>query len=56
MDDEKNESTEIVGNIQNLPIDRLNPFENHPFKEYEGERLDKKLIAALELYRSANPE
>ena len=31
MSNEKNESPDIVRNIQDLPIDKLKEFENHPF-------------------------
>ena len=32
--------TEPEGGVQMLPIDKIIPFHDHPFKLYEGERLD----------------
>ena len=32
--------TEPDGSVQMLPIDKIAPFHDHPFKLYEGERLD----------------
>lgn len=46
MSDEKNGSVEIVNSLQYLPINKLKEFKNHPFKKYEGERLDK-LVASI---------
>ena len=35
------EITSVSNNIQELPIESLRPYPGHPFKMYEGERLDR---------------
>ena len=39
-EDPVEEKTEPVNGIVLLPVDAIHPFHNHPFRLYEGERLD----------------
>lgn len=34
------ETAEAMGGIQMLPVEKIKPFHEHPFRLYEGERLD----------------
>ncbi|BFL48216.1 ParB N-terminal domain-containing protein [Lactonifactor longoviformis] len=42
------------GGIQMLPIDSIRPFRNHPFRLYEGERLDD-MVDSIREYGILNP-
>lgn len=42
------------GGIQMLPIDSIRPFRNHPFRLYEGERLDD-MVESIREYGILNP-
>ena len=39
-EDPVEEKTEPVNGIVSLPVDEIHPFHDHPFRLYEGERLD----------------
>lgn len=42
------------GGIQMLPIDSIRPFRNHPFRLYEGERLED-MVASIRKHGILNP-
>lgn len=42
------------GGIQMLPIDSIRPFRNHPFRMYEGERLED-MVESIQEYGILNP-
>ena len=48
------EKTEPVNGIVSLPVDEIHPFHDHPFRLYEGERLDD-MVQSIKDYGVLNP-
>ena len=45
---------ETGNGLQHLPIDKIEPFHNHPFRLYEGERLDD-MVESIREHGVLNP-
>lgn len=45
---------ETRNGLQNLPVDKIEPFHNHPFHLYEGERLDD-MVESIQEHGVLNP-
>lgn len=48
------ETIGAAGGIQMLPIDKIKPFHEHPFRFYEGERLDD-MVESIREHGVLNP-
>ena len=48
------ESAEAAGGIQMLPVEKIKPFHEHPFRLYEGERLDD-MVESIREHGVLNP-
>ena len=48
------ETVEAAGEIQMLPVDKIKPFHDHPFRLYEGERLDY-MVESIREHGVLNP-
>ena len=53
-EDPVEEKTEPVNGIVSLPVDEIHPFHDHPFRLYEGERLDD-MVQSIKDYGVLNP-
>ena len=53
-EDPVEEKTEPVNGIVSLPVDEIHPFHDHPFRLYEGERLDD-VVQSIKDYGVLNP-
>lgn len=48
------EESEVGNGIQMIPVDKIVPFHNHPFRMYEGERLED-MVASVKEHGVLNP-
>ena len=48
------ETAEAMGGIQMLPVEKIKPFHEHPFRLYEGERLDD-MVESIREHGVLNP-
>ena len=53
-EDPVEEKVETVNGIVSLPVDEIHPFHDHPFRLYEGERLDD-MVQSIKDYEVPNP-
>ena len=53
-EDPVEEKAEAVNGIVSLPVDEIHPFHDHPFRLYEGERLDD-MVQSIKEYGVLNP-
>ena len=53
-EDPVEEKAEPVNEIVSLPVDEIHPFHDHPFRLYEGERLDD-MVQSIKDYGVLNP-
>lgn len=53
-EDPVEEKAESVNGIVSLPVDEIHPFHDHPFRLYEGERLDD-MVQSIKDYGVLNP-
>ena len=49
-EDPVEEKTEPVNGIVSLPVDEIHPFHDHPFRLYEGERLEDTKLCVKEIF------
>ena len=45
---------EAAGGVQMLPVEKIKPFHEHPFRLYEGERLDD-MVESIKEHGVLNP-
>ena len=48
------ERAEVADGIQMLPVENIKPFHDHPFRLYEGERLDD-MVESIKEHGVLNP-
>ena len=53
-EDSVKDTVETVSGIVTIPVDEIHPFRNHPFRLYEGERLED-MVQSIREYGVLNP-